>query len=50
MHLPLDQSESAADAVVSSGEIGEPIQVIDFASGRDLLAARSANADTSEVK
>src|SRR5215475_8225007 len=25
MHLPLDQGESAADAVVSSGEIGEPV-------------------------
>src|SRR5438874_8387747 len=46
MHLPLDQGESAADAMVSSGEVGEVIQVIDFASGRDLLAARSPEATT----
>ena len=25
MHLPLDQCESAADAMVSSGKIGEPV-------------------------
>src|SRR6266480_1875126 len=48
MHLPLDQGESAADAMVSSGEVGEPIQVIDFASCRDLLSARAANAATRD--
>ena len=50
MHLPLDQSESAADAMVSSGEVGEPVQVIDFASGRDLLSARAANPATRDGK
>src|SRR4029078_2029243 len=44
MHLPLDQGESAADAMVSSGEVGEPVQVIDLAGGRDLLRARAAKA------
>ena len=48
MHLPLDQGESAADAMVSSGEVGEPIQVIDLAGGRDLLSARAANAATRD--
>jgi hypothetical protein len=46
MHLSLDQGESAADAMVSSGETGEVIQIVDFASGRDLLGARAANAAT----
>ena len=46
MHLPFDQSESAADAMVSSGEAGEVIQVIDCASGGDFLTARATNADT----
>jgi hypothetical protein len=32
--------------MVSSGEAGEVIQVIDFATGRDLLAARATDADT----
>jgi hypothetical protein len=48
MHLPLDQGESAADAMVSSGEVGEPIQVIDLAGGRDLLAARAAGTDPGD--
>ena len=48
MHLPFDQGESAADAMVSSGKVGELIQAIDFASGRDLLAARATNAETRD--
>src|SRR5437899_12348109 len=48
MHLPLDQGESAADAVVSSGKIGETVQVIDFAGGRDRLGARATNAATRD--
>jgi hypothetical protein len=34
--------------MVSSGEVGEPIQVIDFAGGRDLLAARATSAETRD--
>jgi len=48
VHLALDQGESAADAMVSSGEVGQVIQVIDFAGGRDLLSARAANAATRD--
>jgi len=48
MHLPLDQGESAANAMVSSRKIGELIQVIDFAGGRDLLSARATNADARD--
>jgi len=48
MHLPLDQGQSAADAMVSSGEVGEIVQVINFASGRDLLAARATKATTRD--
>ena len=48
MHLALDQGESATDAMVSSGEVGEPVQLIDLAGGRDLLSARAANAATRD--
>jgi hypothetical protein len=34
--------------MVSSGEAGEGVQVIDLSSGRDLLAARSTNTDTGD--
>jgi len=48
VHLPLDQGESAADTMVSSGEVGELVQVIDLAGGRDLLDARAAKAPTRD--
>jgi hypothetical protein len=44
MHFLLDQGESAADTVVRSGKVREPVQVIDLAGGRDFLSARAANA------
>src|SRR5437899_5295684 len=32
----------------SSGEVGQVIQIIDLAGGRDLLSARAANAATRD--
>src|SRR6266513_6400981 len=48
MHLPLDQGEAAADAMVSSGKIGEAVQVVDLAGGRNLLGARATKAATRD--
>src|SRR5437763_16108821 len=48
MHLSLDQGESAGDTMVRSGKVGEIVQVIDLAGGRDLLGARAANAGTRD--
>src|SRR6266849_2252370 len=51
MHLPFDQGESPADAVVGSREALEAIQVVDFAGGGHLLTPHAPNTNTrnSEV-
>src|SRR4029077_3152013 len=46
MHLPFDQGKSPADATVSSREVPEVIQVIDFTGGGHLLTSRASGTDT----
>ena len=48
MHLPLDQCESAADAMISSGEVREPVQVVDLARSRDLLGTHATSAEARD--